>query len=396
MAVTRLTPLELAAGFPMPGAPVPPSAPADPVEPLEALRVAVRRALERPPCLVSFSGGRDSSAILTLACEVARAEGLRQPVPATARFPASAEADESAWQEEVVCGLGLEDWHRVEAGAEFDCIGPVAASVLRSHGVLWPPNSHFHEPLLATAAGGALLTGIGGDELLGPSQWTRARSVLAGRARPELRDAARIAVALAPPAVRGAALRRVQQPELPWLRPAARGEVVGLLRSEAATEPFAWSRRFRWLAALRYVRLGTESLAVLARAHDVRLEHPFLDPAFVDSLAALSRRRRFDDRGTALDIVFGRRLPVRARQDKAEFGSVLWGERSRALAAAWQGEGVRLGGRRRACITRALAPGSRRAAHAAAVDLARPAVRGRRARRRPRAWGRGRPTCADV
>ena len=52
------------------------------------------RALRRPPCLVSFSGGLDSSALLAVATAVARREGLDDPVPATLVVPGSPESDE--------------------------------------------------------------------------------------------------------------------------------------------------------------------------------------------------------------------------------------------------------------------------------------------------------------
>jgi hypothetical protein len=84
------------------------------VEPLAAFRAAVRAALERPPCLVSFSGGRDSSAAVAVAADVARGEGLPLPIPATALFLESAESDEFYWQEQVVRRLGLDEWLRVD------------------------------------------------------------------------------------------------------------------------------------------------------------------------------------------------------------------------------------------------------------------------------------------
>ncbi len=341
MSTTRLTPLELAAGFPLPDAVAAPRPQSEAhVEPLAAFQAVVRAALERPPCLVSFSGGRDSSAVLAVAADVARREGLPLPIPATALFPGSAESDESDWQEQVVRGLGLDDWLRVDVDGGFDCVGPVARRILRRHGVLWPPNSHFHEPLLAGAAGGSLLSGIGGDEVFGRSQWTRARAVLAGRTRPQPRDALRVAVAFAPPRARELALRRLEPPELPWLRPAACDLVIEQLRAEAAHEPFSWRRRFGWIASLRYIRLGTESLELLARAHDVELAHPFLDTRFLDGVAALPRRARFHDRAAGLERVFGRELPAARRRGKAHFDAVLWGSESHALAAAWEGDGV--------------------------------------------------------
>src|SRR5687768_13796753 len=53
----------------------------------EALEQAVLVGLMRPPCVVSFSGGRDSSAVLAIAAHVARREGLPLPIPVSLRFP---------------------------------------------------------------------------------------------------------------------------------------------------------------------------------------------------------------------------------------------------------------------------------------------------------------------
>ena len=101
-------------------------------------------------------------------------------------------------------------------------------------------------------------------------------------------------------------------------------------------------RRFGWLLGLRYLRLGARSLDLLAADHDVAVHQPFLDPAFVGSLAALQRGRRFRGRTEALLTLFPDLLPreVATRTSKAGFSAALWGEESRALAAAWDGEGV--------------------------------------------------------
>src|SRR5262249_39115635 len=154
--------------------------------------------LRRGPCLVSFSGGRDSSAVLAVATAVARREGLPLPVPITHRFPAAAMTDESRWQEEVVDHLGLEDWIRLEGANELDAVGPVATASLRRHGLLWPSNAYFHAPLFEAADGGTVMTGVGGDEAFVPSSWSRQLAVLSGRVRPHARDVLRVGFALSP------------------------------------------------------------------------------------------------------------------------------------------------------------------------------------------------------
>jgi asparagine synthase (glutamine-hydrolysing) len=66
---------------------------ADPVTELE--RVVVP-ALRRPPCLVSFSGGHDSSLVLAAAARAARRERLPAPIPVTWRVRDAPAAEESA------------------------------------------------------------------------------------------------------------------------------------------------------------------------------------------------------------------------------------------------------------------------------------------------------------
>jgi hypothetical protein len=44
------------------------------------LEELISPALERPPCVIGFSGGRDSSSLLALATHLARREGLPMPV----------------------------------------------------------------------------------------------------------------------------------------------------------------------------------------------------------------------------------------------------------------------------------------------------------------------------
>ena len=83
----------------------------------------------------------------------------------------------------MVAHLGLADWQRIEITEELDLVGPVAAAMLRRHGLLWPPNVHFLFPLLKAARGGALLTGVGGDQLFAWGRRPVADSSPAGASR---------------------------------------------------------------------------------------------------------------------------------------------------------------------------------------------------------------------
>ena len=99
-----LTPLESALDDGIGDAADEPPLPAvgEALDPLEALEAAVLPALQRPPCLAMFSGGRDSSLVLAVASRVARREGLAEPIPTTQVFPDFPETDEARWQKLVL------------------------------------------------------------------------------------------------------------------------------------------------------------------------------------------------------------------------------------------------------------------------------------------------------
>jgi asparagine synthetase B (glutamine-hydrolysing) len=309
---------------------------------LATLERVVLQALLRPPCLVSFSGGRDSSAVLAVATHVARREGLALPVPATHRFGSVATSAEDEWQEQVVAHLGLDDWARLETEGELDCLGPVATRTLRRHGLLWPFNAHFHVPLLDLARGGSLLTGIGGDEMLTESRWTEFRNTLTARRRPAARDALRIGFLAAPRTLKHRALARRFSHPYAWLRPAARREVVDDWAAQAASEPHSWTAHIRWVRRLRYLEVGLASMRRLAADDDVQLIHPFLDAGFAGSLSRLPRGQRFAGRTAAMQALFGDLLPdpILMRSTKASFDGAFWNAASRSFAAEWDGAGV--------------------------------------------------------
>ena len=270
--MSALTPIEIASGLVLGN-----SQRLEPVrgdDPRTAMERALLAPLQRGPCLVSFSGGRDSSAVLAVATAVARREGLQPPIPATLRFPSAADSAETEWQERMVAHLGLQDWIRLEMTDELDCVGPVASAVLARHGLLWPPNAHFHAPLFERAGGGSFLTGIGGDELLGSSRWFHARRVLAGKVVPRPRDAFAVAFAIAPPRLRRLVTRRRMRAPFPWLHEHVIEQLERKLADDEAAEPFGWRGGILYSASHRYLDVGTRSLAVMAAAEDVEPRSP--------------------------------------------------------------------------------------------------------------------------
>jgi Asparagine synthase len=288
------------------------------VDPVAVLEYAVARALRRPPCLVSFSGGHDSSLVLAAAVRAARRERLPLPVPVTWRVTGAPRAEESRWQEAVLAALRLPDWIRLDAGDDLDFTGPVAAGVLRRHGLLHPANAYLHAPLIERAAGGTLLTGVGGDQVLGrlprprrPWWWPR-------RNGPE-------------------------DTGFGWLRPEAARRVRGGLRRERRARPASYADRPAWAYGRRDLELTLASLSRLADDAGAQIVHPLLDTGF---LAALCGRGPSPEsaggRAGLLGQVFGGRYPdavLRARR-KATFGEVFWRQHTRSLVATWAGGGI--------------------------------------------------------
>jgi asparagine synthase (glutamine-hydrolysing) len=312
------------------------------VTPVEALSEVIRGALLREPCVVSFSGGRDSSAVLALATAVAREAGLAEPVPVTLRFAGVESTEESGWQQLVIDHLGLREWEIVTVGEELDLLGPIARRTLRTHGLLWPVNAYVHVPVFERAQGGSALTGFDGDGLFGGWRWARAQQVLGGHARPVLRDARRVALACAPAPVRAPFMRPALAHGAPWLRPVGRLRLTLTARLEAAFEPRRWDDRVAYYARWRLLRVAAHSLDAIAAAHDAVAVNPLLAPRFLAALARAGGGSGFADRGTAMSALFGGLLPpaVIDRSTKAEFGAAIWRTGARAFARAWDGTGV--------------------------------------------------------
>jgi asparagine synthetase B (glutamine-hydrolysing) len=301
--------------------------------PLAALEQALMSALGRAPCVVSFSGGRDSSALLAVATRVARREGLPEPIPATLRFPTAGATDENDWQEDVVRRLDCADWVRLEFTDELDVVGPVARRVMATEGLPYPYNLHLLLPLMEAGRGGSFVTGMGGDQSLFSAG--RPLDVLARRTRPVRRDGVRIAAAAAPPAVRRIALRGRVGLHFPWMSAAGNDALARGWLGEEARQPLRWNARLREMWRSRFMQLSVERIASLGRRARVVPVHPFVDPGFLSALATEAGATGFSNRSAAMAALFARDLPERVveRSTKASFNQVLWHSHARRFAA---------------------------------------------------------------
>lgn len=343
-ALTQPTPLDVACGLAFGAAAGGSPLPRPTGTPAAALDAAMTAALQRSPCVVSFSGGRDSSLVLAAATRVARREGLPDPIPVTNSVRAARDADESSWQEAVVRHLQLGEWLCLEWDDELDAVGPFASRVLRRHGLLWPFNVHFHVPLLEAARGGALLTGIGGDELFAAACAPRAAGVLRGRVRPESRDVRRVALRyLAPDVAKRWWLCRTHPIHtLPWFTDTGRATVLAAAVQQDAAEPRGLTGRMAWVRDLRYLGVGVAALDLVARDADVQIGHPLLDRGVWSAVCHAAHPIGFLSRTDAMRSMFAHLLPgaVLERASKAGFDEVFFRSPSRSLVRSWTGAGV--------------------------------------------------------
>lgn len=308
--------------------------------PREALENALRPALERAPCAITFSGGRDSSVLLAVAVVLARREGLQPPVAVSARFASAPGTGESEWQELVVRHLGVERWERLELDDELDLVGPVSGPLLRRHGVLNPPHTSLFALVAERVPCRSLVTGFGGDQVLGG--WIRSRDGGRLARSGPLRRSLFPFYAAAPRAARKLALR-ADLPDRPWLTEHARHDYARRWLDAAASEPVSsWPRYLDWIARRRTLASVRHSLELALAGRGVAVFHPLLDPAFLGSLARAGGRRAPGNRETLTAVLAGDLLPtaLAARRDKAHFHHAYFRGPSREFARRWDGSGL--------------------------------------------------------
>jgi len=325
-------------------------APASPVitgvgHPRAELESIVAEAMGHQPTFVTFSGGRDSSAILAVATHVARREGLALPVPVTEFYPGLPEADEECWQRMVLDHLGLTRWERISIRGDSDLVGERSSNGLLQRGLVWPPALQTKTRLFGQLRGGAVLTGEGGDEVLGARRIRPVQVCARTRQHSSRAQLGACMIALVPRPARTALLRHQMShgdDVRPWLRPAAARQSLAMIARDEAREPLRWDRSLMWVPRRRPSVMLRHNHALMAAEFDVRPHDPLLDPRFVSALGALGGRRGLGSRTDIMRLLFADLLPapVIERTSKASFNRAYKGEATREFARAWTGAGV--------------------------------------------------------
>ncbi len=336
-----LTELDVATGLVLGSVAVPPL-PDVARDPLDVLCDEARDLLQRGRCVVAFSGGRDSSAVLATLLHVARRDGFEDPVALTARWPGNAAADETAWQEHVAQELGVRHWEIITPGLDFDLLGPLTTALLRIHGLLWPAPTAAMLPMVDAAGDGVLVTGQGGDEVFGV--WKIAGAWDGLRRARRLRSSSRqLLGAGLPLAVRRRRAAAQARPYQTWLTAEANAAQREVLASEAlAVAPLWWPSYLYEVSSERGLNLGTRTQAALCASRGGSFATPLLTPAFLAALAHRGGRLGLGDRTEVMRAVFSPLLSdsILSRHSKATFGDVFWGPESRRFAQDWDGSGL--------------------------------------------------------
>jgi asparagine synthetase B (glutamine-hydrolysing) len=314
----------------------------------EVLEQIILEALQRPPCLVTFSGGRDSSALLAVCAHVARREGLPMPVAFTYRYDnEEEEAEETVWQELVIGHLDVPDWERADVGNRYDMVGELAQAFLLDHGLVSPPTLYNNTLPLTRARGGTHISGEGGDEIFGVRRCTILRRALDDprylTKRQHLKYAA---LTLGPRRSRTAAWRRVLSGQLGgalgYLRQEVREQLYQDLATHFTSEPFDLRRSLGWHLRRKMIVMHQEALTAFSDEHDVAHVDPFLEPKFVAAFAGTARPLGLATRTDAMRALFSDILPddIMSRTSKALFNRCFLTDVGRSFARSWEGSGV--------------------------------------------------------
>jgi asparagine synthase len=340
MGLYTMDPLEIAGGWVNGYDPVP-LPPGPHQSPRRVLDRLLLPHLQRTPCLVAFSGGRDSSVLLAAAAAVARREGLPLPVPITLSYPDAPDAQESHWQDVVLNHLRIRERIVLTVRDEHDPLGPVAAPILRRHGLVWPPNFAPTTRLMTMARGGVLLTGEGGDETFGLKRVTPLANLVKrkGIVSPGVYlDAVR---ALTPAMIRRRTALRGRYRRT-WLHPEAEWELARRDAKDMAAFKLNAGRNTWQLATRRCARIGYETMRVLGAEMDVTYVQAFAEPTVVAAVAAKGGFLGWTGRTATMRGLFGSLLPreVLERRTKALFANAVFRRHTKDFARRWNGSGV--------------------------------------------------------
>lgn len=346
----RLSPSEIVMGLPLsstagvlPHVDLPPSSGSARL----ALREVLRQVVDSGPVFISFSGGRDSSAVLAVATSVAREHGRPLPVPITYRYPGDEDANEDEWQDLVLHHIGVTERVVVTITDQQRLLSGPAQESMARRGLVWPPSLNLQHEMFSRVSGGVLLTGEGGDEMFigrRSAPVAKLRRTLRRRQRPGLRVMTDAARALLPHQRRARAeVEETWARVAPWLQGPAREQFIEAIAADFV-DPLRWDLSIRRTIRRPLARAIYHNMDLVARDYDIQLIHPLLAPEFVSAWIGEGGRWGFTGRTAAMRHAFADVLPepILGRSTKSFFNAARMGPFERTFARQWDGTGLDL------------------------------------------------------
>lgn len=308
----------------------------------EQLQQMIADSLDDRPVMVEFSGGCDSSLVLSAATRACRSVGHADPVPIIYSFGGSDDSDDEACQRVMLDYLGLRERQHIRLD-DSDLVSPAALEFVKEHGVIWPSTLAVRDQLWAQLPGGLLLSGEGGDEVLGPRRISSlvlaARSARFRTWRGEYFASA--ATSVMPRVIRKTRAARdyIDAGAADWLEPGLRRRLLDRLAEMDVSEQLN-PRHFPTTYLSRpWLRDGHHNFGEVARLRGLTWVAPLAEPTFIDAVANQIPWHRHTHRHHLLQWYFADALPdqIRRRTTKATFNGAYFGAHTRAFAAEWDG-----------------------------------------------------------
>jgi hypothetical protein len=308
----------------------------------EALVDGIISKLTDQPCYVELSGGCDSSLVLSAAVAACHRSNHAPPVSLTFRFPSFPEMDESEYQDAVLAFLGLRPGHTYAITNEFDLLGPSAQKGLKQFGPACPAPLFSHGDLLRTLEPGLLLSGEGGDEVLGRRRIGGLNRAASALRRGNLRGTAgNLLNTVGPMRFRRARYEKRHPPsDFEWIEPLEVTRFVADNFQWDLEEPLRPKNYPDHYFLSHGAQFGFHQLTEVRRWSGHTFFAPLMDPNFVQAVADLTPLTKCVDRQMVLNHHFSDHLPniVLNRTTKAVFQPVYFNDYSKEFARSWSGQ----------------------------------------------------------
>jgi asparagine synthetase B (glutamine-hydrolysing) len=302
---------------------------------------AITEQLTDQPVYVEFSGGCDSSLVLSAALKSCRDAQHAPPIPITFRYPLIPETNETVYQEAVFEYLGINNGRVFEITNEFDLLGPSARNGLKAFGLVCPALPLVRADLMRQLEPGLVLSGEGGDESLGPRRAGGAVRAVRALKRGRLRGfAGNVMTSLMPLPLRRHWIRRGSDLSLEWISPQEHERYNAEIVEWWTAEPLRPSRFAEFYLTRPGTQVTVHQVGEVMRWCGHRYGAPLMEQHFVHAVGDLTPLTKLQDRRRILNHHFTSNLPevVLNRIDKKFFQAAFFNTYAKEFARSWSGQ----------------------------------------------------------